>query len=949
MPTITWNNELLLSSPKIPEKATEQPWFDSNTPKTCWIYGEKRCIPLDEYIYTPDGVVQVKNVYEGMPLLGGCVKDPYVFEDEVYEVEIGSNKFIANGEHPLWVTKHSGADHKTPNGQWIRIEDIFNHYENKKSKDSIWWSYRYKSNNFEFNTISIGKKFARLLGYLMSDGYWSREQSVKFTNVNRDLLEDFAEIAVSVGQEYEFGVKEYVKGKGVDMMLTRHGNFNNGSPLKNKLRELGVIDRDTLGKILLLEKDELIEFVKTFFNGDGLLVVGERIIRIHFFLGIHKKQAYEFQFILWRLGINSFVTYELKDGINYKGCWEIQVSRRKEVEKLLNILEDRKYPEKFHSAKALLKTMSKSMDSQEDMSGDWITINKIKKIGKKRVMGWKTDPSSEIISYNGLKTHNSGKGVVIDKVARLMRNAGFGLTFHLYSADGYENCYYAYNNSCKEKWDGWRRSTEESLRDILIPLKDRYVPNLNSLSIDDTVFSIYEQKNNANESDVVKMKEMLSLYNKLENEGLHCNCIKPVPILWMYPEYGNIPQWEINRYNGTSWKNYDEYHNAYLTGSVDDYLPNEPWIDVSKLVKPQKLRPKTELIKIQDFPLPMESSSIEEFRVRFRDMVNLARNEHRILVNTQQCYPTDRTGKKEKYTVLAEIFKYFPTLSQTDFAKLTLEKPREEWSNWEKSWHKIGLLANEVREFAPSAKLSGDDEAKVSKKAFFNFVPKIRHHKAWFYGDLQAPADLETGVRIQDDYQIIKRNTERRLGDDLADFYNDVENTYRKMLLQYSGEEFIDNVGYDIMEFVKGFNPRIPDIPDNKGYVLYGNGLYKLITFDMQSWHHKSDRDSFAEQTGIHYTLKDERKMIDDKGENIVSTKKTKKSKMDRDDMWTIIEKLKDVDKMDWQEIINYFIQKDKDNGIEDSKWKQENPKNLSNKYGYYKKSKEKQLLNKMK
>ena len=66
-------------------------------------------IPLEEFIYTPNGIAQVKDVYEGMPILGGCVKSPYFFDEEVYEIAINHNKikFRATGKCQLWAIKSS--------------------------------------------------------------------------------------------------------------------------------------------------------------------------------------------------------------------------------------------------------------------------------------------------------------------------------------------------------------------------------------------------------------------------------------------------------------------------------------------------------------------------------------------------------------------------------------------------------------------------------------------------------------------------------------------------------------------------------------------------------------------------------------------------------------------------------------------------------------------------
>ena len=86
-------------------------------------------------------------------------------------------------------------------------------------------------------------------------------------------------------------------------------------------------------------------------------------------VGNSKKQAYELQYILWRLGIRSHIRKEIN----------------KSTQSFYRVVVDR---------------------NQND---DWISIEKIKRVGKGKVVGWETIGSNEIISYCGMKTHNSGK------------------------------------------------------------------------------------------------------------------------------------------------------------------------------------------------------------------------------------------------------------------------------------------------------------------------------------------------------------------------------------------------------------------------------------------------------------------------------------------------------------------------------------------------------------
>jgi len=387
------------------------------------IQGMRGCIPLDEFIYTPNGLAQVKDVYDGMPIHGGYIQAPHFFEDDVYKVTIDNIEFLATAEHPLWVIKDfpfRNENHKK--GRWITVGEIYQHYSTKKGKDSRWYAQKYLSNQFKCNEISIGKNFAKLLGYLMSDGYFSETQSVKFTNVNKDLLEDVVRLSFDVAEQFAFSLKFYQKGNGQDVMFTGvHGK--NQSLFKDKLRELGVIDRTTFGKLQLLKEDELGEFIKGYFNGDGTLIFANRAY-VAFYVGVHKRQAVELQFMLWRLDISSSIKHR-KRAADHEGCWEVTVGDRRSLLKLLSILEDRKYPEKFKEARKRIESMGTTSQHFKTESHEWLPITRIEKVGRQMVAGWQTLPSHEIISYDGLRTHNSGKSAKGERICEIYYQRGY--------------------------------------------------------------------------------------------------------------------------------------------------------------------------------------------------------------------------------------------------------------------------------------------------------------------------------------------------------------------------------------------------------------------------------------------------------------------------------------------------------------------------------------------
>jgi intein/homing endonuclease len=382
------------------------------------ILGRRGCMPKDGIVYTPNGIRYVEGLKEGDEIFGGKINGLYEFEDDIYEIKIENITFKANGEHPIWIRKHQ-CKHEQAIETWIKVEDIYQHYITKKSKETRWYANFAHAKEFPMNTISVGKPFAKLLGYLMSDGTWSEEQSVKFTNVRREILEEVIDLASQYSAEMNYNIKSYYKGNGQDLLFVGiHGNSK--SVIKDKLRELGIINRDTFGKLQMLQEDELIEFINGFFDGDGTLDISHRFVsgnikpQISFYIGIHERMAKEFQFMLWRLGVKSNITHRKKGKSSYKGCWEVRVCEYDSVKKLLSILSPIKYSERIIEAKnAIEKELRPYASHQVDKNGIWLPITSIKKIGKGVVVGWETKPSHLIISQMGLRTHNSGKTTLL--------------------------------------------------------------------------------------------------------------------------------------------------------------------------------------------------------------------------------------------------------------------------------------------------------------------------------------------------------------------------------------------------------------------------------------------------------------------------------------------------------------------------------------------------------
>lgn len=400
------------------------------TGRTC-VIGSSGCIPEDEFFYTKNGVVKVSEIYPGMPSHSGYVSNIEKKKDRIYKVVLHGNgrglvEFVASGEHPILVSLpcHRGLIRgKIPRGgdhfghkyhehqRWITAKELFD----KQYKSA--YGRVADSDILDVNTISIGKELAKLLGYLMSDGTWSQNQSIKFTNVRNDILQDVERLANNFG----LITKRYAKGNAYEIAITHPNGHNRyGSRLLlDNVTNLEIANHsDTFGKLQLLERDELIEFLRGFFNGDGSLRFipgGKRnrpVMQMTFYVGVSKRQAVELQFMLWRLRIHSSIVCGSRK-TSKKASWEVGITQSS-IKPAAKLLRDIKYPEIFDKVLSFPDPpMKNNLGVARCSDRNWIRIKKVEELGEATVVGWDNNPDHQIISYGGLVTHNSGKSYTV--------------------------------------------------------------------------------------------------------------------------------------------------------------------------------------------------------------------------------------------------------------------------------------------------------------------------------------------------------------------------------------------------------------------------------------------------------------------------------------------------------------------------------------------------------
>lgn len=478
----------------------------------------------------------------------------------------------------------------------------------------------------------------------------------------------------------------------------------------------------------------------------------------------------------------------------------------------------------------------------------------------KRLAGlpWLDFEDPEIILIQGMR--NSGKSVTTEYIAEKFYDKGFNV-WHLWGARSFENLYWVINKNCKQNYQNYKK---EHVRK-------------------------YNQENDT---------------NKKESEfswGLHCNCCKSYPITWLIPDYIDVNQESLDRFNGIYFTNFTEYSKYYK-----EITPEERGkLQRGELKKPKEVRPEPKIL-VRRFTTPTSQNRKEIFREQFTKIILEAREQHRIVVMN----PAIFEGQTDKFETLACIINHLPYLMHMSghfmpLSEKKLGKQKKNWSKWERNWEKVVIVINEIRSVAPSSRLSGETKAGVSKKAIFDKIPEMRHLKTWFIADYQNPDDLYAGVRYQANIVIIKRASRNILGQDWTWLFDKVENDQLRLFNQRFGDEKIEKKEElwryrkipAVNEFLNNSRPRVDNLDANVGYITFPNNEIKKVTFPMPNFHHKSSTsDDFMKDTGIRWQTNKEKKPTDqtdgsiEKKSAIQSKKKTKEEILKKIDYMRQIE-----------------------------------------------------------
>ena len=186
---------------------------------------------------------------------------------------------------------------------------------------------------------------------------------------------------------------------------------------------------------------------------------------------------------------------------------------------------------------------------------------------------WLDFEEPQVILVQGMR--GSGKSVTSEYLGEKFYNKGFNV-WHLWAARSFENLYWVINKNCKKNYQDYK---EEKVRR-------------------------YNQEHNTNKN--VSDFEL----------PLHCNCCKSYPITWIIPDYIEINQESLDRFNGFYFTDLTEFAKYYK-----EITPEESKkLHEGKLKKPKEVRPEPKIL-IHKFTTPTSQNRKEVFKEQFTKII----------------------------------------------------------------------------------------------------------------------------------------------------------------------------------------------------------------------------------------------------------------------------------------------------------------------------------------
>lgn len=395
----------------------------------------RRCIAEYEEVLLADGSYkQIKDITIGDKVFsnrnGVLVENTVLdvidngYKEYIYEIKLESGRTVRITEDHEILTNRGWKSIKTGLKEGSFVSEVRKHPI--KPKENV-----------------ITETEAKLLGYLLTDGYLSEQQNqtIKFTSQTKTYIDEVSELT-----EQLFGFKGTIKKRkdsdAYDIWLT-DGNRGTINPVKTWLKDLGILGvkkkfRNSTQLLSTLPDNLLGLFLNRTWAGDGSISLVNNTARPNgkrVELALTTGDDYfarTISNILFSRGIRNSLYWEKprstkdKSGriIQGKGNYKIRISSSEAVNKFFGLVGNI-YGKEANCilAKTELEKRSKRNQRPFQMDSDFefSRIKKIHKIEKEVKVYDLTVENDHNFVTNGVVTHNCGKtfSVILDIIHRI--------------------------------------------------------------------------------------------------------------------------------------------------------------------------------------------------------------------------------------------------------------------------------------------------------------------------------------------------------------------------------------------------------------------------------------------------------------------------------------------------------------------------------------------------
>ncbi len=352
---------------------------------------------------------------------------------------------------------------------------------------------------------------------------------------------------------------------------------------------------------------------------------------------------------------------------------------------------------------------------------------------------------------------------------------------------------------------------------------------------------------------------------------MHCNCSTRYPISVLVPSYVKFDQDTIDTYNQKYWTK-EEWiiesakRKSRLGGKVEwssgfpvSIANKDGTFTTKKSDTKPPIRNQFELVKIKHLTPPTVTGSNKDIITdEFYKVVFEARRQRRIVCFNPMLFPNEF----HRYKTLEIIIRSLENLSYRHFTPptpVTVGKIRgldipvpiegipsmriKKWTERERNWDKILVLMREFGEVTANI-LKGENQSTLTKKALLQYIRQTRHYRISLVGDFQRPDDVFPSIREQADYFIIKRASQKLLGDGWKWLFEDIDKKRNKIFEKFG-------LNPVTLNYADKKYPQVNQLAKNHCYVIYTDNTFKLFKTNTPNFHHKGELEHFENDTGI--------------------------------------------------------------------------------------------------